>query len=76
MMYHGPATDLMVKERIGDKMREAEQFRLARSFSAPRRSGASWWMGLVGLITDLFVTSPRMFRERVECTIDPLAAGC
>jgi hypothetical protein len=65
----------MVKERIGDRMREAEQFRLLPS-SAPRRSGASWWMGWVGLITDLFATSPRMFRERVECTINPLAAGC
>jgi hypothetical protein len=65
----------MVKERIEERMREAELFRLLPS-NAPRRSGASWWMGLVGLITDLFVTSPRMFRERVECTIDPLAAGC
>ena len=75
-MRHGPATELIVKERIGERMREAEQFRLARSLSAPRRSRAPWWMGLVGLITDLFATSPRLFRERVECTIDPLAVGC
>jgi hypothetical protein len=75
MMNHGPVIELIVKERIGERMREAEQSRLFPS-SAPRRSEASWWMGLVGLITDLFATSPRLFRERVECTIDPLAVGC
>jgi hypothetical protein len=74
-MRHGPGIELIVKERMGERMREAEQFRLL-PFDAPGRSGASWWIGLVGLITDLFVTSPRMFRERVECTIDPLAVGC
>jgi hypothetical protein len=74
-MYHSPAAELIVKERIGERMREAEQFRLLPS-NAPRRSGASWLMGLVGLITDLFSAPTGLSHERVTCTIDPLAAGC
>jgi hypothetical protein len=66
----------MVKVLMAERMQEAEQVRIAQSFDRPTRSGTPWWMGLVGLVTDLFATSPRMFRERVECTIDPLAVGC
>ena len=74
-MTHDPATEILVRERIESKLREAEQFRLTRAIRDSKES-EGWRLPAMVVLRNLFALFPATFRQRVVCLVNPFALGC
>ena len=74
-MIHGPAFDVIVKERIESKLRQAEHARLIRIAEGPRKL-EGWWTPLTVFFRNQLVPFPATFKQRVVCLVNPSASGC
>ena len=74
-MTYDPATEIIVKERIESKLREAEHARLIRATDGPTKL-EGWWTPMTAFFRNQLVAFSATFKQRVVCLVNPSASGC